>query len=305
MKDLERLLQDMLGPEVKLLESSTFSSGMAFPIHNVTWEQHGVQTQGVLKRYPPGFEEHFFRESWALGHLNELGVAVPDLLGAFQDNSGSSVLMELIEGRPIMEVLSGSDQTLWLERFVKQLIQIHQIEAKQTPQSILLSESAFESLISRFDRPFQKEHQQTFDWLRKQDVQSVTRVLLHQDYHPWNVLLTPENQLVVLDWDWSTGDPRQDVAWTRLILQKSQQPELCEAFTAQYGQQNPESTDHLEVFDVLAHLRWLQLLEQPSAKSKSTPEIQRWIEQLKQESFQRILEISGIPMAKNKPPSPE
>lgn len=298
-------LQAMLGPDVELLDSSTFASGMAFPIHKVLWEHHGVQKQGVLKRYPAGFEEHFFRESWALGHLNALGVAVPDLLGTFQDASGSSVLMELIEGRPIMEVLLGPDQKLWLERFVNQLMQIHQIEAKQTPQSTLPSESAFGSLVSQFDRPFQKEHQQTFDWLRKQEVQSVTWALLHQDYHPWNVLLTPKNQLVVLDWDWSTGDPRQDVAWTRLILQKSQQPELCEAFTEQYGQQNPEAKDHLEVFDVLAHLRWLQLLEQPSAKSKSTPEIQRWIEQLKQESFQRILEISGIPMAKNKPPSPE
>ena len=119
-------------------------------------------------------------------------------------------------------------------------------------------------------------------------------VLLHQDYHPWNVLVRPAGGLVVLDWDWSVGDPREDVAWSRFILQKASRPDLAESLTTGYCTRVPEARLHLEVFDVLAHLRWLQMLDRPSARGPITEEVRRWIEHLKAESHQLIQAITGI-----------
>ncbi|GGJ49072.1 hypothetical protein GCM10008938_38850 [Deinococcus roseus] len=292
-------LRQVYGPEVEVLQTSTFTSGMAFPIHRLLVQHSGKTLPVVLKFYPAGFEGHFSRESWALTHLPELQIAAPMLLGTSQLPEGSAVVMEWIEGRPLMDLLLPEDHTLASKRFVDQLVKIHSVSIENLEISQENSESAFEGLCTIFENDFQKLHQPILTWTAQRLHKQTTfqKTLLHRDYHPWNVLAEPSGRLVVLDWDWGIGDPREDLGWTRLILQKSNLPLLAEEFTDLYCQQVPDARWNLEVFDVLAHLRWLQLLEKPSARSNMTPEIQQWIEKLQLETQQMIEQISGITIA--------
>lgn len=289
MKEVLSHIQQVFG-EVEVLESGTFPSGMAFPIHRLKLRTTQGPLDVVVKLYPAGFQEAFEREAWALQTLSVHQVPVPELLGRSALADSNALIMEWIEGLPLMDLL---DQGNWMERFVKQLVQIH-LPAERLQLQGTASEPG--ALHDHFENDFQKRYADVLDWIdhQWQDTAAVGPVLLHQDYHPWNVLVRPSEALVVLDWDWSVGDPREDVAWTRLILQKASRPDLAEMFTRMYVQQVPEAQDKLEVFDVRAHLRWLGLLGRPSAKAPLTDEALHWIRKLRLESHVWIREITGI-----------
>lgn len=102
-------------------------------------------------------------------------------------------------------------------------------------------------------------------WLeqRKEAAWCERPVILHRDYHPWNVLVDGVEgvdgctRLWVLDWDWQVGDPRFDLAWTCTLMQRSGGDAFAKAVREEYARLSSRSLDDIAYFEVLTTVRWL------------------------------------------------
>lgn len=98
------------------------------------------------------------------------------------------------------------------------------------------------------------------EWLdRRDDVLACRRLSpAHLDFHPYNVLRTPGDRLVVLDWTaFAVTDFRVDLAWT-LVLAHSFEGEILRARLLRgYEEARGGKVAGIETFEVIACLRRL------------------------------------------------
>src|SRR5262249_54492215 len=101
--------------------------------------------------------------------------------------------------------------------------------------------------------------QPILDWLneRREAVPCLRPSITHRDYHPWNVLLTEQDKLSVIDWGWQISDPRYDIAWTLTTLARDGLMTLREYVLESYERLTEHPVEQLEYFEVLTNLRWL------------------------------------------------
>jgi aminoglycoside phosphotransferase (APT) family kinase protein len=80
--------------------------------------------------------------------------------------------------------------------------------------------------------------------------------LIHQDYHPRNVLLDDRDALHVIDWTIArVTDPRSDLALTVLMLAQSGFASLRQPILDDYETASAQSLDDMDFFDVMACLK--------------------------------------------------
>jgi aminoglycoside phosphotransferase (APT) family kinase protein len=98
------------------------------------------------------------------------------------------------------------------------------------------------------------------DWLdsHQADVLPSRISPLHRDFHPNNVLITPDDQLYVIDWSgFGVGDYRIDLAWTLLLLSTQGYEHLRPIILGQYAQLSGHPVEHIEYFEMIAAQRRL------------------------------------------------
>ena len=82
--------------------------------------------------------------------------------------------------------------------------------------------------------------------------------LIHQDFHPRNILLRSDGSPVVIDWATCTiGDFREDLCWTGLLAGTFIDESLKKAIYDSYGEASPRVLVDLPYFEVYAGLRRL------------------------------------------------
>jgi thiamine kinase-like enzyme len=81
---------------------------------------------------------------------------------------------------------------------------------------------------------------------------------VHWDLHPANVLLTPDEKMVVIDWTQvDVTDTRFDLAWTLLLVSTQEDERYRKVILESYERQAGEKIEQIEVFEAAACVKRL------------------------------------------------
>ncbi len=175
------------------------------------------------------------------------------------------IVMQKIEGRPLGDVMREdiARQPELLTRFVQLAVNLHRIDYSPFAKWNIASPNALPMLLLQW-RTLLENFKQTwavpvFDWLDAHKVDAAPQISpLHGDFHPNNILLTPENKLYVIDWSsFAIGDYRFDLAWTLLLISTQGYPELRRVILSEYERLSHHAVENIGYFDVIAALRRL------------------------------------------------
>jgi aminoglycoside phosphotransferase (APT) family kinase protein len=96
------------------------------------------------------------------------------------------------------------------------------------------------------------------NWLKKKrdSVSSEKISILHQDFHPHNIIISNEGKAFVIDWpSCSVGDFRQDLGWTLLLVSAYTSTELRDIILSAYESKIASKVKEIDYFEVLAAFR--------------------------------------------------
>jgi hypothetical protein len=168
----------------------------------------------VLKLYRPGFGGHE-TEASALRQLEGRGVA-PRLIGVVDHDQRRGLVLERLHGSDMLALLQREPwRLLNLARgLARAHLRIHEVEA---PDGLPDLRDVVAARIHSTPLP---SHLRDFA-LRELTTLPAGDRLVHGDYHPGNLLITPGQQTVI---DWtaaSRGAPDADYARTLLLLRRA------------------------------------------------------------------------------------
>jgi aminoglycoside phosphotransferase (APT) family kinase protein len=179
------------------------------------------------------------------------------------------IIMEKIEGQSLWGVMSSADPVLearLLDQFGQLLARLHQLDWQsfadyagyQTNPHALLNQWLVQlrQLYAKFEVD---GFLRVADWLdaHKKDI-VVRPVIVHLDFHANNVLLDPNDRMVVIDWSQlAVADYRQDLSWTLMIMGDHGKPGWREAILAAYTQAIGHPIEHLDYFNVISSAKLL------------------------------------------------
>lgn len=140
-------------------------------------------------------------------------------------DGGWAIVREYIEGKSLFELMAENPdkEDEYLEKFVDLQLEIH---SKKSPHlnkikdkmHAKISESSYEATV-RYDL-----HN------RLEGMRPHTKVL-HGDYCPSNIIVTPSGEYYVIDWAHATqGNASADAAGTYLVFNINNQKELAEKY---------------------------------------------------------------------------
>jgi aminoglycoside phosphotransferase (APT) family kinase protein len=224
---------------------------------------------------------HADRDYALLGRLAALDFPVPRRVALADKGSPFGVpliVMERIQGPLLADVLAAAPADArrgWLLQAAQLLADLHRLSpakavpghAAPDPESYLANELARMRDLMEKQRLVEFEPHLTALERDAGAIAAVDLVLLHNDYHPANILVREADQsLVVIDWTWTdVGDYRLELAWTGLMLQISLGEVWRDAFWADYAKSSSRSLDNLAFFErlkftqrMLTIAHWLQ-----------------------------------------------
>ena len=244
-------------------------------------------TTKVLKTYAPTIAggEQAAREWHALSRLHAASYPVPHAR-RFELNAAQIgcpfIVMDYFAGQPLWDALEHAPpptQARLTQLFVVCLAELHALDphvlVAPTPEShpLVYVERELAQLRDAGQRSRYPTLIEVVAWLDRHmhAVPCDRPVIVHRDYHPWNVLVDAAERLVVIDWDWQIGDFRFDLAWTLTLMRRSGFDTFSATVQREYARQSGRSLDGLRYFEVMTTLRWLfnvlQALEPDSGRS--------------------------------------
>lgn len=261
----------LLGPLV-VLRGGWASSLYTFTLQHAELDDV-LPTTVVLKLYAPSVHgyEHALREWRALTHLHVVHYSAPNVV-LFEPDvrhlGHPFMVMDHVPGTSFWHAFEDADsstQARLTQLFVSRLVALHALDPHLLDPAAVLThphgylEHELEQLRRDSANRPRPGPSDIVRWLeqRKEGVRCQRSVILHRDYHPWNVLVDAAERLWVIDWDWRIGDARFDLAWTCMLMQRSD----CHAFSGavrdEYARQAGGPLDDLDYFEVLTTVRWL------------------------------------------------
>jgi len=166
--------------------------------------------------------------------MKRFGVATPRVDALVTDRSileHPFIAMEYIKGGTLEARIGNDGVSQWLDPMMEVLVRIHAVPwAELIPEPALPIPSSGEpiayvgGLLDEMDLIIERHaldgFETTMSWLREREAMGVSTqpVLIHNDYHPQNILLR-EDSLAVIDWSFAEiGDFRMDLAWSALLI---------------------------------------------------------------------------------------
>jgi aminoglycoside phosphotransferase (APT) family kinase protein len=261
--------------QVKIQEMNPISSNPESSVYrfNLWYEDKGVSKTDelILKTFANDMygKDHALKERHALKQLHFRGYPVPRPV-ASETEAGHIgmpfIIMERIPGRLLGNVLLESpevEQPKLLTPFVQLLVDLHTMNIKALVENLLVKDEYtlikrelynLRSLIAPYE-----SLTPIFEWLNehRDRVPCARPSINHRDFHPWNVILSDEGKLSVIDWGWQIGDPRSDLAWLLTKLERENLGRMSDIVLREYERLDGRPVEHLDYFKVLANLRWL------------------------------------------------
>jgi aminoglycoside phosphotransferase (APT) family kinase protein len=252
------------------------SDGWETEVYSFTLVRKAAEENLILRMYPGRDWDAAFKcrvEYRDISKLSEAGYPVPKVFLHETDKKWLGkpfIIMQKIEGRPLGDVMRDdiARQPELLTRFVQLAIDLHKIDycLFADPCNDFDTSVVLPALLLRWRKVMVEDTKQAWavpilDWLEtyKTNVLPSPKISpVHNDLHPHNVLITPDDQLYVIDWSgFSVGDYRTDLAWTLLLISSSGYPQLRDIILSEYARLAGQPVENIEYFDVLAALRRL------------------------------------------------
>jgi aminoglycoside phosphotransferase (APT) family kinase protein len=220
----------------------------------------------VLKLYSSG--EGGAREIEVLGALYAQSFPVPEVMHAETSREPfgrAFALMRRIEGHTLgarLREARGDDAAPWLRAFAQLAARLHALDPRAFVPVLKSAGDHLDAELARYERSLRElevpEFAPVFAWLLEQRraLPVWGPALIHQDYHPLNVVVDAAGALYLLDWSLAhVTDPRSDLAQTFQILASNGLSALRPAITAAYEAASGRALADMAFFDVFAALK--------------------------------------------------
>ena len=175
---------------------------------------YGNKIVKVFNDFLPDTESSYEANKQKYAH--SCGLSVPKILDVTTINGKHAIIMEFVKGKTIGEMLSKNmDQAeYYMDISIDVQQRMHMIVADSLePMSLKLSRQ-IES-ANQLD----KRHKSAL--LQKMNTISFEKRLCHGDFHMFNLIMSDNNQVTIIDWvDSSAGDLRADVYRTYLLYEQ-------------------------------------------------------------------------------------
>lgn len=194
------------------METNSLSQPIAY---GRTAEIYPWQADQVLKLYYDWFPmESILYEQHISRAVHSSGIPVPTVGEIVQVNGHNGLLFQRLDGRTMLEVLT--DKPWKTLRYARRMAELH---------AEMHSASVEVKLPNQQDRLIRKiNHAKALpDVLRAKVLSDLESMpggshLCHNDFHPDNIMMTPNGEIII-DWgDASLGNPLADLARTSVII---------------------------------------------------------------------------------------
>jgi len=162
-------------------------------------------------------------EAAVLAALARAGIPVPTVAATVVEDSpfGNAVsLMNRVSGRLLKESLVGSPDLI--RKMAELHLDVHRlpveavfdgaVEPFSDPAFVAPDPSAMQRVIEEYGL---SDFAATADWVSAHSVAQHEPTVLHNDYHPENILVDEDGAMTIIDWTFAAvGDYRVDLAWT-------------------------------------------------------------------------------------------
>lgn len=190
----------------------------------------------VFNDFLPDTESSYEANKQKFAH--SCGLSVPEVFDVTTIDGKQAIIMEFVKGKTIGDILSENMEQAEYYMNISIDIQqkIHMIVADSLePMSLKLSRQ-IESA-----QQLDKRHKSAL--LQKMDTITYKKRLCHGDFHMFNLIMSDNNQVIIIDWvDSSAGDVRADVYRTYLLYEQFS-IELAEMYLRLYCQKSGLSKD--------------------------------------------------------------
>ena len=196
----------------------------------------GMVCKLFYQGYPKEAVEREYRNAM---EVERLGLPVPKIFELVENEGRTGIVYEKIAGKSMLECLleNLNEAEAYLEQFVRLQQEWLQNRAERT-DSVL----SYKDYLKLFIRGMGQEDRMPL--CEEINALPEGELLLHGDFHPGNVMVTPERRLVVIDFmNVCRGPALYDIARTYALLE-----EKDEAFGSAYLTTMEVSEEEIEPF---------------------------------------------------------
>ena len=280
----ERLLEYIRGlhPEregVTVSQLEEITSGWETELYGYTldYSEDGLSvSKRLVARLYPGRHAagKAMKEYTVMGRLGDAGYPVPEVHEAETDVNVLGLpfmVMDWIEGHSMMDDFLGTpieELRPHLEAFTKLFVDLHRVDPAQVfPESPRYEDtpSYLEMALERTARDLEERGppwlRPVLSWLDeyRHGVSPGRFSVLHGDFHPGNVMASPDGSHAVIDWGASSlGDFRGDLMWTVLLASAFWGRPFGETILDAYQRTAGEEVRDAGFFEVAAIYRRIQ-----------------------------------------------
>ncbi len=249
-------------PGLQVLELEPLGAGWETDLYRVGIRfdaPSGPAEQQLALRLYRGLASHdrAVKEFKLLQNLIRLRIPVAAVIQVIHQPDASFIVMEHLPEANLRERLAdASDSQILgqLDRMAALLVQIHRTRWQQAlPHTAPQSPDELLREMHRTAERYQlHEFEPHLTWLDHRRPQVTDRpVLLHNDFHPEN-LLVRDGALVAIDWSFAAvGDYRMDLAWTVLLVGTMLGERFRHPMLQSYQLHRGAPVQHFEYFEVL------------------------------------------------------
>lgn len=176
------------------------------------------------------FDESFkkadvLNEALNNARVEETGLKIPKLLDVSKVDGGWAITREYIEGRTLSEIMAENPdkEDEYLEKFVSLQLEIH---SKKCPHLNKIKDKMHAKIsASDYEATIRYDLHNRLEGMKKH-----TKVL-HGDFCPSNIIVTPEGEYYIIDWAHATqGNASADAARTYLVFCLQNNKALAEKY---------------------------------------------------------------------------
>ena len=163
-------------------------------------------------------------EALNTARVEETGLKIPKLLDVRKVDGGWAITREYIEGKSLSELMAENPEKEdeYLEKFVALQMEIH---SKKCPMLNKIKEKMHAKIsASSYEATLRYDLHNRLEGMKSHNK------VLHGDFCPSNIIVTPDGEYYVIDWAHATqGNASEDAARTYLVFNLNGQKELAES----------------------------------------------------------------------------
>lgn len=180
----------------------------------------------LIKEFDESFTKaEVLNEALNNARVEETGLKIPKLLNVSKTETGWAITREYIEGKTLSELMTESPEKEdeYLEKFVDLQLEIH---SKKAPHLNKIKDKMHAKIsASSYEATTRYDLHNRLEGMKKH-----TKVL-HGDFCPSNIIVTPDGEYYVIDWAHATqGNASADAARTYLVFCLQDKKDLAEKY---------------------------------------------------------------------------